>query len=131
MSERPTDEWRRDVREEAEAIRAGTLTQEEAYAAELWPSGFITAVDGALDAYEADVRAFRTPSDEEVLVAVQRVVLALNAIDEEHGNIETGEREQLCEYVDDVLTAAGIDVGALTARRGIDRTELTDSWRDW
>jgi hypothetical protein len=58
--------------------------------------------------------------------------MALNAIDEEHGSrIETGEREELCEYIDDVLTDAGIDVGGLTARRDIDRAELTDEWREW
>jgi hypothetical protein len=131
MSERPTEEWRREVREQAEAIAAGTLTQEDAYAAELWPNVFIAAVDAALDTYEAEVRALHSPSDSEVFAAVERVVLALNAINEEHENIETGEREELCEHIDDVLTAAGIDVGALGSRRGIDRAELTDSWRDW
>ncbi|BFO15286.1 hypothetical protein SHKM778_16740 [Streptomyces sp. KM77-8] len=41
------------------------------------------------------------------------------------------EREQLCEYIDQTLSEHGIDVAALAARRGIDRAEITDSWRDW
>jgi hypothetical protein len=38
-------------------------------------------------------------SDEAVMAAVERVVVSLNDIDEEHGAIETGEREELCEYI--------------------------------
>ncbi|MET9695325.1 hypothetical protein ABZY31_00105 [Streptomyces sp. NPDC006529] len=41
------------------------------------------------------------------------------------------EREQLCDYIDRSLTGSGVDVTALAARRGIDRSEITDRWRDW
>ena len=71
-----------------------------------------------------------SPSDE-VVASVVRVVMALNAINEEHERIETDEREELCRYIDDVLTDAGIDVKALTARRDAARAELTDGWREW
>ncbi|MFD0582875.1 hypothetical protein [Dactylosporangium darangshiense] len=56
-------------------------------------------------------------------------MLALNAIDDEEGLIETGEREELYRFIEDVLTAAGIDVEALIARRGLDDAELTSPWR--
>ena len=69
-------------------------------------------------------------TDEAIWAAVERVVVALNDADED-GDIETEEREDLAGYIDQVLNAAGIDVAALTARRGIDRSELTDAWRDW
>lgn len=69
--------------------------------------------------------------DEAVWAAVERVVLGLNAADESHGAIETGEREELAEYIDAVLTNAGVDVAALTVRRGLSRAERTDFWRDW
>ncbi|MEU9506816.1 hypothetical protein AB0D32_11110 [Micromonospora sp. NPDC048170] len=131
MINRPSQKWGRSVREQKAAIAAGTLTDDAAYALRLWPEPFITAVDAALDAYEADVRSLSAPSDEEVFAAVERVVDALNAVSAEHGCIETGEREDLCEYVDVVLTNAGLDVQALTSRRGIGRHELTDDWRDW
>ncbi|MEH0938585.1 hypothetical protein [Micromonospora psammae] len=128
---RPTEKWGREVQDQKGRIAAGTLAENDAYALHLWPEAFIAAVDTVLDAYEADVRSFSSPSDDEVFASVERVVMALNAIDEEHGRIETGEREKLCEYIDDVLTDAGIDVEGLTSRRDIERTELTDDWRDW
>ncbi|GGR68079.1 hypothetical protein GCM10010169_09710 [Micromonospora fulviviridis] len=131
MITRPTEKWGREVQDQKGRIAAGTLAEDDAYALHLWPEAFIAAVDTVLDAYEADVRSFSSPSDDEVFASVERVVMALNAIDEEHGRIETGEREKLCEYIDDVLTDAGIDVEGLTSRRDMERTELTDDWRDW
>jgi hypothetical protein len=70
------------------------------------------------------------------LAAVRRLVLALNKINDEHvraGQVgyETGEREELCNYIDASLTDSGIDVGALAARRGLGRWEITDVWRTW
>ncbi|MGW5666627.1 hypothetical protein [Micromonospora sp. NPDC003776] len=134
MITRPTAKWGREVQDQRHRIAAGTLAEDDdgAYALALWPEAFIAAVDTALDAYEADVRSFSSPSDDEIFASVERIVMALNVIDEEHDSrIETGEREDLCEYIDDVLTDAGIDVDGLTSRRNIDRAELTDEWRDW
>ncbi|MGC4896937.1 hypothetical protein [Micromonospora sp. DT31] len=153
MLTRPTEEWAREVRDQKSRIAAGALAEVDAYAVHLWPESFIAAVDAALDAYEADVRSLSrtgsvtrsgpealpgmppmpmpSPSDDEIVASVERGVMALNAINEEDGRIETDEREGLCQYIDDVLTDAGIDVRALTARRDIARTELTDEWREW
>ncbi|WP_436519636.1 hypothetical protein [Actinoplanes sp. HUAS TT8] len=131
MIERPTLGWRREVATQEAAVAAGELDPTEAYAAELWPADFTAAVDAVLEAYERDVAALDPAADAAIWAAVERVVLGLNAADESHGAIETGEREQLAEYIDVVLTGAGVDVTALTARRGVDRAELTDSWRDW
>ena len=130
MKERPSTEWRREVAEQTAAVAAGTLTEEKAYAPRVWPDAFITGVDRVLEAYEREVAGLTAPTDDQVWAAVERVVTGLNEADGE-GNIETGEREELAEYIDAVLTGAGIDVGALTARRGRDRSELTDQWRDW
>jgi hypothetical protein len=60
-------------------------------------------------------------------------VLALNGINEEHGGggYETGEREELCEFIDGTLEGHGIDIPALAARSGIGAHEITDEWRDW
>ncbi|SCL32403.1 hypothetical protein GA0074692_3306 [Micromonospora pallida] len=131
MIERPSQQWYDEVRDQRSRIAAGTLAEADAYAVHLWPEAFTAAVDAALAAYEAEVRSLVSPTDEQVFASVERVVTALNAIDEPYGAIETGEREELCEYVDAVLTAAGVDVGELTARHGLHRFELTDRWRDW
>ena len=130
MIERPTVKWRNAVSTQEAEVAAGTLAPDKAYAAELWPADFTAAVDAALEAYEREVRNLPATTDEAIWAAVERVVVALNDADEE-GDIETEEREDLAGYIDQVLNAAGIDVAGLTARRGIDRSELTDAWRDW
>lgn len=85
-----------------------------------------------MDAFEDDAPWLPlSAADDDVFAVVERIVLALNALDKAHGRIETGEREELCEYIDGALGEAGVDVRALTDRRGIGRHELTDSWRDW
>lgn len=127
--EKPSERWRSLAAEQEAAIAAGILLRGEAWAVALWPQEFIEAVDAALTAYEREVESLPAKTDEAIWAAVERVVLALNAADE--ACIETDEREDLCEYIDQVLAAEGVDVGALTARRGFSRHELTDQWRDW
>lgn len=84
----------------------------------------------ALAAYETEVAALRDPSDDDLMAAVDRVVLALNDIDEVHGCIETDERYELCQFIEDVLTHKGFDVRALCARRGLALDELP-AGRTW
>ena len=131
MIERPSQVWQRRVAEQQVAVAAGTLPRDQAYAAELWPADATAAIDVTLAAYEQEIAGLPTVTDEAAWAAVERVVQALNTIDEAQAVIETGEREELCEYIDAVLTAKGVDVTALTARRSLHRGELTDAWRDW
>ena len=58
-------------------------------------------------------------------------MLALNAINDQHDGAayETGEREELGDYIDQALTVRGVDVSALTARHGLGRYEITDKAR--
>ncbi|GLW09734.1 hypothetical protein Misp01_48630 [Microtetraspora sp. NBRC 13810] len=97
------------------------------------PEPFLVATEDALAAFEADLGRLRTPSDDEVLDVVKRVVLALNDIAESHedGDFDTVDREELCDYIDITLGAAGIDVDALATRQGIGEGSITDRWRDW
>jgi hypothetical protein len=68
--------------------------------------------------------------DEAVWHAVERVVVAINDADAASGPvIDTITREELCEYIEEVLVAAGVDVDALLERRGVD--EVAGEWRDW
>ncbi len=101
--------------------------------AELFPESLLAATDSALLAFESDLSLLGTPDDRQVFEAVERVVLVLNRIHEDHdgAGYETEEREELCLYLDRTLVEHGIDVAALAARRGIDRAEITDDWRDW
>jgi hypothetical protein len=135
--ERPTAAWRERVATDAAGLAAGTLDPDDAVAATLWPDGMIRDTDEVLDRFDADVAGlvrhrWEPATDEEIFEVVRRTVLALNAVDAQHDDAyETGEREQLCEYIDSVLDEAGIDVDALASRHRITRHEITDEWRTW
>ncbi|MGW3661200.1 hypothetical protein ACWD6R_38710 [Streptomyces sp. NPDC005151] len=115
------------------AIRPSKIWQNEVSrntgAADLYSAAMLDATDASLASFEDQARSLSNASDEQILTAVERVVLKLNAIDYEHGSYCTIEREELCEYIDQVLTDQGIDVSGLAARNGMD--DLTGTWRDW
>jgi hypothetical protein len=133
MAERPTTSWRHGIAEEAEELAAGILDPECACMAGLFPEELLMATDEVLDAFEGELPGLGEASDEGVFAVVERVVLALNAVDEAHDRaaFETDEREELCDYIDQSLTEHGVDVVALTARHGLGRYQLTDKWRKW
>ncbi|MGW0337610.1 hypothetical protein ACWD0J_38360 [Streptomyces sp. NPDC003011] len=133
MAERPTTSWRHGIAEEAEELAAGTLDRECACMAGLFPEELLMATDEVLDAFEGELPGLGEANDEGVFAVVERVVLALNAVDEAHDGaaFETDEREKLCDYIDQSLTEHGVDVVALTARHGLGRYQLTNKWRKW
>ncbi|MFI6022108.1 hypothetical protein ACIBCP_31290 [Streptomyces sp. NPDC051287] len=133
MAERPTTNWRRGIAKEAAELAAGTLDPDCACMVELFPEELLLETDAVLDLFEAELPMLTEGDDPRIYAAVERVVLALNAVNEAHDEcaFETDEREQLCAYIDEALTEQGVDVAALTARHGLGRHELTDRWRDW
>jgi len=133
MAERPTTSWRRGIAEEAEELAAGTLDPDCTCMAGLFPDELLVATDAVLDAFETELPALAEADDAQVFAVVERVVLALNAVNEAHDQcaFETDEREELCDYIDEALTEHGVDVVALTTRHGLGRYQLTDKWRKW
>jgi hypothetical protein len=133
MAVRPTESWREGIAEEARELASGELDAECAVMARLFPESLLVRTDETLLAFETEVAALDRPSDDEILGVIERIVLALNAVNKEHGGgaYETDERERLCRYIDASLAEAGIDVDALASRRGIKRSEITDEWRRW
>jgi hypothetical protein len=135
VARRPNDEWAERVAEEAADLARGSLSPDDASAAVLWPEPLRSGTDSALTAFEDQLGALVSPSDEEVMSAVRRVVLALNEVNGQQGRAgvtgyETEEREELCEYIEASLEESGIDVRALAARLGMDQP-ITDNRRDW
>ncbi|MFJ4368870.1 hypothetical protein ACIP4S_32705 [Streptomyces chartreusis] len=133
MAERPTTSWRHGIAEEARELAAGTLDPDCACMAELFPEELLAATDTVLNTFEAELPGLGKARDEQVFAVVERVVLALNAVNEAHKGsaFETDEREELCAYIDESLTEHDIDVGALAARHGLGRYQLTNKWRKW
>ncbi|GAA0477350.1 hypothetical protein Ade02nite_68720 [Paractinoplanes deccanensis] len=130
MIDRLTHRWQREIADQQAAVAAGTLSPDEAYAAQIYPPEFIAAVDAAMARYEAAVTV-PAPSDEAIWSAIEELTEAVNEADEETGTIDTIIREDLSQYLDDVLTAAGVDVEALATRRGTDPADLAGEWREW
>ncbi|TYB66066.1 hypothetical protein FXF51_17890 [Nonomuraea sp. PA05] len=133
MAVRPTTVWRASVAEEARLVAAGERDPADAYAAELFPEPMLLSTDDVLSRFETDLGALSAPSDEELFAVVRRVVLALNHVNEEYGEAayETDERELLCQYIEESIAEAGIDLDAFAARHGLTRHEITDEWREW
>jgi hypothetical protein len=133
MATRPTGYWRQSVAEEAEQVASGELDAEDATTAELFPEDMLIRTDEVLQPFERELTALTDPTDEEIFAVIQHVVLALNKVNDDYDSAayETGEREQLCEYIEDSLTENGIDVDAFAGRHGLTRHEITDEWRAW
>jgi hypothetical protein len=121
VARRPSYEWQRRVDEQAAELAQGSLSPADAYAARLWPESLRVGTDAALARFEHELRALNSPSDADILDVVQRLVLALNAINEQHERagligIENDEREELCDYINASLEEYGFDLVALEAR---------------
>ena len=65
--------------------------------------------------------------EKEKIKLFQTTVLSLNELDDRiDGLIETGEREDLCELIDQITIAAG-----LNPENYADGEGLADEWREW
>ncbi|MER6619173.1 hypothetical protein [Streptomyces sp. NPDC000931] len=133
MAERPSQYWRSEIAKEANAVADGTLIPDCASFLGVYSESFLEAVDAALAAFEVEARELDEASDRTILAVVERVVLALNRVNQEAtgGGIDTDEREQICLFIDEVLNENGVNVDGLAARNGVSRYAITDRWRQW
>ncbi|TDB82204.1 hypothetical protein E1264_31690 [Actinomadura sp. KC216] len=133
MVVRPTENWRQYVAQEARQVASGELDAECASAQELYPEAMLVRTDEVLQPFEREIAALTDPADDEIFAAIERVVLALNKVNDDYDGAvyETDEREQLCEYIERSLAEAGIDIDAFAGRHSLTRHQITDKWRDW
>ncbi|KAL1412047.1 hypothetical protein Q8F55_003044 [Vanrija albida] len=135
---RPSADWRTGRDEEAADVAAGRTPADEAFLANLFPDAFLDPLEPIEAAYEAEVAAASASgsgpaSYAAIYAAVEKAVTALNDLNEqgEGAYIETGERERLCEYLEQVIEARGVKVDDMGRELGFGSGELTDEWRDW
>ena len=131
-----TQKWRQQKLDEQRAYEAGEITADECYMEQLFPDEFIDRTEPVLKKFAAEIEVLakqNTDNLDAVLDATKNLVLALNQInvDFDHAVIETDEREQLCQYIDDVIDSSGIGVKRLAEHMNCDRHEITDEWREW
>lgn len=133
--ERPSTTWRQDRDEEAADLASGALPADDAVLQDLFPDDFLEGADTLLAAFEHAIAALPqgAAAHDGAWGALQTVVEGLNELNEQGDGewIETDEREQLCEYFDEVLEAHQIDLGAFAATRKLEPHEITDAWREW
>lgn len=82
-------------------------------------------IDACTAIIAAYVAAVSRPVDSEaIMVAVQKTVMSLNALNEKchAGLIETDQREMICEIINQAAEYAGFDPGS---------EDLTEEWREW
>ncbi|HEY6162705.1 MAG TPA: hypothetical protein VI112_15860 [Bacteroidia bacterium] len=67
-------------------------------------------------------------SEEKKIALFKKAILETNELDEQcdHGLIETGEREDLCELTNQITIACGLDPKKYGSGEG-----LASEWRDW
>lgn len=136
---RPTLMWRARRRQEAEDVAAGRLAPDKAYVEQLYPDGFVAAVDQALDTFEAGLAVAGTDAAAypAIMSCVKDCVLALNRLSDETELIETDERELLCAFIEAAIERHGVDPDELSFAQGCApekrgaRHQLTDRWRAW
>jgi hypothetical protein len=77
-----TDQCCRRCQRRRRILGQGLLSPDDASAAVVWPEPLLNGTDSDLAAFEGELRALASPSDEDILGAVRRVALALNKINE-------------------------------------------------
>ncbi len=84
----------------------------------------IDACRTLLEAYLQELDALKKPTDEDIMSCVEKVVLALNDLNEktDYVLIETGEREAICEIIQEAAIACGL---------GDIPDDVTEEWREW
>jgi hypothetical protein len=131
----PTEYWRNRKAEERQRFLAGKIAAKDCFMEQLFPDEFIERTDALLKEFISSISTFSSTEADysRVMAAIQLLVIELNKINDDFDGsvIETGEREELCEFIDNVIIERGIDIEALAASQDCDRNELTDEWRDW
>ena len=128
-----TQAWREDKAEERRDFEAGKITQDELCLDQLFTDQFIADTELLLTSF-ADAIAGQDGSDfDRVTNTIKSLVENLNAINDKYDGevIETGELEQLCQYIEDVISESSIDLDAYAHFMKCDRSEITDEWREW
>ncbi|MBM7650199.1 uncharacterized protein YsxB (DUF464 family) [Bacillus ectoiniformans] len=106
LNNKPTLEWKERMDEEDDIF-----TEEN-----------IRAADQVLNHYMTRLKALTNPSQEEVMECVEEVVISLNELNEKYDYfIETEEREELCEFIDEAAQLAGVHSDE----------DITEEWREW
>lgn len=82
----------------------------------------IAATETVLRGYTDGLSCFQEPSEKQIIQEVKKVVLRLNALNEEYDFfIETLEREELQDFIMEKAQQVGLEIDE----------DITEEWREW
>ena len=84
----------------------------------------VEACKELMDTYLDALDAMNEPTDAAIMEQVETLVLALNDLNEkvDYSMIETGEREAICEIIQESAIACGLQEYG---------DDITEEWREW
>ena len=128
-----TQTWREDKAEEKREFEVGEITEDDACLDQLFPDQFIADTELVLIEFAGAIAATEARDYGSVMHSIMSLVVKLNENNDKYDGevIETGEREQLCQYIEDVISESTIDLEAYAKSRVCDKNEITDLWREW
>lgn len=104
---KPTEEWRESLEEGDELFTEGSIAESE------------RALDDFVDGL---ISLGGNSSKEEILKLVEKVVTEFNALNDKYDYyIETLEREDLCDFIMEAVSLAGLETDE----------DITEEWREW
>ncbi|MBI3233156.1 MAG: hypothetical protein HYZ42_03815 [Bacteroidetes bacterium] len=105
----PTDEWKRRKKE----------------GDDLFTDRGIAAVENLLKDYLLKLTELTTQKKaSSIYSSIKKIVISLNTINDKYdGFIETMEREELCEFINNVARQTGLEIDK--------KVDLTEEWREW
>ena len=128
-----TQTWREDKAEEKREFEVGEITEDDACLDQLFPDQFIADTELVLIEFAGAIAATEARDYGSVMRSIMSLVVKLNENNDKYDGevIETGEREQLCQYIEDVISESTIDLEAYAKSGVCDKNEITDLWREW
>ena len=128
-----TQTWREDKAEEKREFEVGEITEDDVCLDQLFPDQFIADTELVLIEFAGAIAATEARDYGSVMHSIMSLVVKLNENNDKYDGevIETGEREQLCQYIEDVISESTIDLEAYAKSRECDKNEITDLWREW
>ncbi|MEH7014830.1 hypothetical protein V7087_29185 [Neobacillus niacini] len=107
IENKPTIEWKERMNESDDLFTAEN----------------IAATNVVLDSYIISLKELKdNPTEAEILECVKKAVLSLNELNEKYDYfIETMEREELWEFLDEAARIVGLE----------SEEDITEEWREW
>lgn len=116
LSKKPTIYWREQLDED--------LADEDMDDNEIkYTHNLLNKADALLEDFAAQLSNLKTPAKSNVLEVVKDFVLKLNDLTRDNSFIETGEREDLCDFIDQAVTIAGLELDP--------EEDISFEWRKW